>query len=47
MAEKIITEQIFDNFEALCTGKETKSMTAEELDAYAEKAAKIHFAKKK
>lgn len=45
-AQKIITEQIFGNFEALCTGKETKAMSSEELDAWAKKTAEAHFANK-
>lgn len=34
-AQEIITRHIYHNFEALCTGKETKTMTAEELKVLA------------
>lgn len=44
-SEQIITKQIFSNFEALCSGKETKAMTSEELDDYAKDAARKHFTK--
>lgn len=33
--EQIMCKHIYQNFEALCTGKETKTMSTEELDAYA------------
>lgn len=45
-AQKIITDQIFSNFESLCTGNATKAMSQEELDAWAKKTAEEHFAKK-
>jgi len=33
--EQIMCKHIYQNFEALCTGKETKSMSKEELEAHA------------
>lgn len=36
--EKIMTKHIYQNFEALCTGNETKIMSKEELDAHAKDA---------
>lgn len=36
--EQIMCKHIYQNFEALCTGKETKRMSKEELDAHAKDA---------
>lgn len=33
--EQIMCKHIYQNFEALCTGKETKRMSQKELDSYA------------
>ncbi len=33
-----MTKHIYQNFEALCTGNETKRMSKEELDAHAKDA---------
>lgn len=33
--EQIMCRHIYQNFEALCTGKETKRMSKEELDSHA------------
>lgn len=33
--EQIMCKHIYQNFEALCTGKETKRMSMEELDSHA------------
>lgn len=34
-SKEIISKHIYHNFEALCTGGQTKTMTAEELKALA------------
>lgn len=36
-AQEIISKHIYHNFEALCTGQETKTMTSEELKELAKK----------
>ena len=44
-AENIIMQEIFNNFEAVCTGNEVKPIRQEELDSLAKEAMTKHFSK--